>query len=180
MSVGLSAHFHCFRFPLLFHSLDLGNHPVDDVLHLRHVLLHGAEHDVGVNLKVMVGYLVVHPHHAAPVDFGIAGQQLAMRIFRRLSITISRSHIDGLLSDALAKQAVHAVAHSHQIDTTAQHPLQVGLDEVEREQRRYLALVAYVNVAVIGLLAAGHGAEDADARQPVLALCRRLVKGQQV
>ena len=183
MSVGLSAHV-CFSFTLLFHFFDLGNHPVDDILHLWHILLNGAEHYVGVNLKVMVGYLVAHPHHTAPVDFGIAGQQLAvrllveslhglaqrnqihadgikahhaawrceqfvgslttaersrivsmaMRIFRRLSITISRSNIDGLLPDAFTKQVVHAVADAHQIDAATQHPLQVGLDEVEREQ----------------------------------------------
>ena len=107
----------CFRFPLLFHSLDLGNHPVDDVLHLRHVLLHGAEHDVGVNLKVMVGYLVAHPHHAAPVDFGIAGQQLAVRLLvESLHGLAQRNqvHADGV-------EAHHAARRCEQLVGVADH-----------------------------------------------------------
>ena len=88
--------------------------------------------------------------------------------------------IDSLLSDALTEQTVHTITDAHQIDATAQHTLQFCLNEVERKQRWSLAFIAHINIAIIGLFATSYGTKDTDARQSVLALCRRLIDTQQM
>lgn len=74
--------------------LHVANHPIYDLQHLRNILFDSAKDDICIYLKIV---------------------SKALRIFCRLSNSISESNINTLLLYSLLKQLVHIIAHAHQI-----------------------------------------------------------------
>ena len=56
----------------------VGQHGGHDTLYQRDVFFGCEQHHLGINLEVMMGYLVPHSHHARPVQLRVTGKEFAM------------------------------------------------------------------------------------------------------